>query len=134
MYVINHEIYKEIAMNNLKMFIVAMSVLGLFFASNVPAYAAPDLNANQVKALLIGHTTEGKKDGNKWTMQFKPDGTLYGTYGSLFPQNGVYEIKANGQYCRKWESWVKVYSPVFESKRRGRILIWWSKEVVLPNR
>ena len=92
-------------MKNVKALITTMSVLGLCYVTNFPVYAATDLNESQVKALLVGHTAEGKKDSNKWTMLIKPDGTIYGTYGYLTPQNGVYEIKANGQYCRKWQSW-----------------------------
>ena len=90
-------------MRNVKKFIFAISVLGLSFTSNFPAYAAPELNESQLKELLIGHTMVWKKDGNTGTILFKPNGSIYGTY-KYKTDNGVYEIKKNSQYCRKWQN------------------------------
>ena len=91
-------------MNMKKMFITAMSVLGSCFASSFPAYATPELNESQLKELLIGHSMLFKIDGNTGTILFRPNGSLYGVY-EYKTHNGVYEIKKNGQYCRKWRNW-----------------------------
>ena len=91
-------------MRNAKVFIAAISVLGLSFALNFPAYAAPELNESQLKELLIGRTMVWKLDGRKGTILFRPNGTIYGN-SNYQTDNGVYEIKKNGQYCRKWRRW-----------------------------
>ena len=91
-------------MRNVKMFIAAISVLGLSFTSILPAYATPELNESQLKELLIGHTMIWKLKGNTGTILFRPNGSIYGTY-EFTTDTGVYEIKKNGQYCRKWRNW-----------------------------
>ena len=91
-------------MRIVKKFIFAISVLGFSFTSNFPAYAAPELNESQLKELLIGHTMVWKLNGDKGTILFRPNGSIYGTY-EYTTDSGVYEIKKNGQYCRKWRNW-----------------------------
>ena len=44
-----------------------------------------------------------KLKGDTGTILFRPNGTIYGTY-DYRTDNGVYEIKKTGQYCRKWRT------------------------------
>ena len=91
-------------MRNVKKFIFVLSVLGLSLTSISPTYAAPELNESQLKELFIGHTMVWKLKGDTGTILFRPNGTIHGTY-DYKTDDGVYEIKKNGQYCRKWRNW-----------------------------
>ena len=90
-------------MINAKKYIALLSLLAFSFTFISPAYAAPELNESQLKELLIGHTMIWKLKGKTGTILFRPNGSIYGTY-EYTTDTGVYEIKKNGQYCRKWQN------------------------------
>ena len=79
-----------------------IAMLGMLLASTPPAHAQVVLSADVIKQSFAGNTAEFVGQSNITFVYWATDGTQRMQNRALGPDNGVWRITPEGEFCGKW--------------------------------